>query len=1038
MKRKISSIKTMPFQGGCNTAVEPALLDGKPSMVQNFRQKHPGFIKRAGQIKQHSTSTTTTPSKVLSMYQFVKGKKTERHFYAQMSDDDVWEATTAPPGVTTGEFGSKVFTGASSSVPASWANVNDLLLFANGVDTSQIYPGTASPVEKFIVYKGTAAIPTIPEIGDDYTTEVTDGLTTTGAVLDSLGDLAVDFDCIFVMVPVPIDTLNWTIKAANATASASGANYWNGSAWTAVDSFNDTTDSGSATLAINGTMAWTLPTAHVPSFMYGVVGFWYQIYLASGDLDSETEVSAVTFESDWQAMQSIWDGVPVPAVECQTYHAATDAYYVYGSEAVELGGLVDTVDFIYVAATDPAIGFDISGTPYSPIGSDITDIKYWNGTTWSALTGITDNTDGFTKSGWITFSPPADISKYMFRGSPYYAYWYRIACPKAAAIVCMNCDGADGSVTVTDLSGKSWTPVGNTQLDTAQKKYGTASLLFDGTGDTLRTLAHSGFNFGTGDFTIEFWTRVANLDAAKTLFAFSCSKSSITDYFYIQVVAAITTGVTTANIKSETSDVVNLQAINIAVGTISAATWHHIVFMRKDGVFQCFLDGVAAAKATATTDVGPIYYDGVTFYSFDWQLANPYLINGWVDDIRISKYAVYAIDTNFTAPTSAIGIAVGGTLPANTTVGFSTAPYFDITDFGKVQTVCSWKNRLSMSTVVDHYTYLSTDGLPQSFNGDDSAILAPGDGRYNRPVAQKKLQDDLIIFQEEKGADGGCVTKYSWVSSVNDIQKTILSTTLGTMNSKSVDIADGVEYAELNRDVPIMSVLFFLSRKGVFVTDGSTVYMISQDINNYFDPTNSASIRVGYEAEMWLKYDSAYGVVRLGLVSGASATVPNVFPVYDVKDKTWGFDVLTQPLSCMVEAEAGSGTAPVVQLGGGTADGTVYVLNSGLNDVSAAIDSYVTQEIDGNGEILNLSELLLRAKVQSAGNITVTPSLNSIAQTAMTFAQTAEVATQTIRRHRTNMNLTGQHISLKIQHNTESESCLLLDMGAGLSAYEEQ
>jgi hypothetical protein len=305
-------------------------------------------------------------------------------------------------------------------------------------------------------------------------------------------------------------------------------------------------------------------------------------------------------------------------------------------------------------------------------------------------------------------------------------------------------------------------------------------------------------------------------------------------------------------------------------------------------------------------------------------------------------------------------------------------------------------------------------------------------------VAIRNLADDLLIFQEEKGKDGGCITNFSWVTSIDDIKKTVVSTTLGTMNAKSVDIVDGVEFAELNRDIPVMSLAYFLSRSGVYVTDGSAVYMVSQDIANYFDPTNSACIRVGYEAQNWLKYDSAYGVIRIGLVSGASATVPNIFPVYDVKDKTWSFDVLQQPLSCMTEAEAGSGNVTVVQLGGGTADGTVYVLNSGLNDVTTAIDSYVTAEIDGKGEVIHAGEVLLRMKTQSAGDVTLTPSLNSIAQTALTLSQTAETANQTIRRHRQSLNLIDQHISLKVQHNTMSESCQLLDMGMAVEAYEKQ
>jgi hypothetical protein len=383
-------------------------------------------------------------------------------------------------------------------------------------------------------------------------------------------------------------------------------------------------------------------------------------------------------------------------------------------------------------------------------------------------------------------------------------------------------------------------------------------------------------------------------------------------------------------------------------------------------------------------------------------------------------------------------ITTGSSLAASVDIAITVQPYFNIAEIGKGQTVASWKNRAVYGTDQDHYVYLSSADSPQFLNGDESTILAPGDGRFNRPVAMRAFQDDLIIFQEEKGKEGGCITKYTWGSTISDIQKTIISTTLGTFNSKSVDVVDGVEFAELNRDQPIMSLVFFLSRYGVFVTDGVTVRMVSQDIANYFDPSSSACIRVGYETQHWLKYDSAYGVIRIGLVSGSSATVPNVFPVLDVKDKTWSFDSLQQPLSCMTEAEAGSGAVTVVQLGGGTADGTVYVLNSGTNDVSTAIDSYVTAEIDGSGEILHAGELLLRAKVQSAGNVTVTPSLNSIAQTAMTLAQTAETANQTIRRHRKPVNLVGQHISLKVQHNTVSESCQLLDMGVGLEVYEEQ
>jgi hypothetical protein len=1029
VQKKLES-KSVPFRGGCKTSVEPALLDGQYSMVQNFRNQYPGMIKRAGQIKLHTTADST--NKVLSMYQFVKGKKTERHFYAQMSDSDVLEATAAPPTVTTGVFGSEVFSGTASPVPASWANVNDLLLFANGVDTPQIYPGTASPVEMFIVYKGAAAIPTIPEIGDDYTTEVTDGDATTFAVLDSLGDLSVDFDCIFVMTPVPISALNFTVKSANGTASTTGCNYWNGSAWTAVASFADGTDSGGKAFAVSGAMTWTLPTAHKSSFMYGVVGFWYQVYLATGDLDSETEVSAVTYESSFQNMSNVWDGNLSPVVESQVYNSTSATYAVFGGGAIDVGGVGYSGDLIYIASAEPicAIIVDVASDPATST-IDIATVKYWNGA-WTTVTGLVDGTDGLSRSGWLTFAHQSDVQKYRFNGSVYYAYWYQITPPSWNAVSCLNFNGDDAAQTTTDLSGKTWTFYNTAQLDTAQKKYGTASLLLDGNSDYITTPVTTDFNFGTGDFTVEWWWRVDDLLARYYSYVFSIYLDT-NNYFYVYSDCAQTTGSTIITCHSNVGGSPTITYVSGAIGTMAADTWYHFAVVRKGGVIQSFFNGAAKTKIDTGCN-GATYYGGTLYVG---RFGTSYT-TGWLDDVRIAKAAAYPFGADFTVPTE-LGLPITGVpLPNNMTLSAYTQPYFDIADIGKAQTICSWKNRASISTNLDHYMYLSAENQPQVIYGVDTAILSPGDGRYNRPVAQKKMSDDLFVWQEEKGMEGGCLTKYSWVSSVDDIRKTLISSTLGVMNAKSVDVADGVEMAELNRDIPVMSIAFCLSRSGVYVTDGNTCYMISGDISNYFDPTSSVCIRKGYESEMWLKYDSAYGVVRIGLVSGASATLPNVFPVYDIKDKTWSFDVLEQELSCMTECEAGSGTASVLQVGGGVDDGQVYLLNSGLNDIAHEIDSFATAEFDTGGDILQMDELMLRMKVQSAGLVTVTPSLNSIAWTSFTLAQTAETANQTIRRHRKKMSLTAQHISLKIQHNTAGESCLLEDMRVKAREITEQ
>jgi len=167
------------------------------------------------------------------------------------------------------------------------------------------------------------------------------------------------------------------------------------------------------------------------------------------------------------------------------------------------------------------------------------------------------------------------------------------------------------------------------------------------------------------------------------------------------------------------------------------------------------------------------------------------------------------------------------------------------------------------------------------------------------------------------------------------------------------------------------------------------------------------------------------------LVSGSSATLPNVFPVFDLTGKTWSFDTPEQELSCLVEVEAGSGNIPVLQVGGGIDDGFVYLLNNGTNDVSTAIDSFFIMELNKGGEYLQLIEMMLRAEAvaASAGNITATFTQNTIAAGSKTLSMSPETATQTIIRHRFNLNITDQNISIKVQNATASKAMKLLDMG---------
>src|SRR5215510_10654891 len=91
-------------------------------------------------------------------------------------------------------------------------------------------------------------------------------------------------------------------------------------------------------------------------------------------------------------------------------------------------------------------------------------------------------------------------------------------------VLLIHCNGTDGSTTFTDssVSAHTVTADGNAQVDTAQSQFGGASALFDGNVDKLEITGTLGdFNFGTGEFTIDFWIRFSSVSGDQNIFDFS-------------------------------------------------------------------------------------------------------------------------------------------------------------------------------------------------------------------------------------------------------------------------------------------------------------------------------------------------------------------------------------------------------------------------------------------------------------------------------------------------------------------------------------
>jgi hypothetical protein len=207
----------------------------------------------------------------------------------------------------------------------------------------------------------------------------------------------------------------------------------------------------------------------------------------------------------------------------------------------------------------------------------------------------------------------------------------------------LHFDGADTSTTFTDHSsyGHTVTANGHAQIDTAQSVFGGASGLFDGTDDYLSMSDAGEFDFGTGDFTVEFWIRLA-------------SGAESSDHSILVGSAAGNLMVRLGGVGGKKLGIgrndVAWDSYTVAM-TLSSETWYHMAVTRdsSDDV-RMFLDGVSQTMEGGGTGNSNTYsMDSVYVGTHNGFGAD---LNGHLDDLRVTK-GVARYTGNFTPPAAA-------------------------------------------------------------------------------------------------------------------------------------------------------------------------------------------------------------------------------------------------------------------------------------------------------------------------------------------------------------------------------------------------
>jgi len=214
--------------------------------------------------------------------------------------------------------------------------------------------------------------------------------------------------------------------------------------------------------------------------------------------------------------------------------------------------------------------------------------------------------------------------------------------PDWDTLLLIHSDTSDASTTFVDSSqyGRTVTVVADAQHDTAQKKFGASSILFDGTGDYIHVPDSTEWDFSR-DFTLECWFRLATVSVNNPLLS--------------KATAAAWSG-TSWSVRVKTDNKVNLEVSNnggsgVSISgstTILVNTWYHVAAIRNATNFDLYINGTSEANATSTLTIENT--SGTVQIGSGVNPSPTQYLDGWIDEVRISNVARW--DANFTPSTS--------------------------------------------------------------------------------------------------------------------------------------------------------------------------------------------------------------------------------------------------------------------------------------------------------------------------------------------------------------------------------------------------
>ncbi len=263
-------------------------------------------------------------------------------------------------------------------------------------------------------------------------------------------------------------------------------------------------------------------------------------------------------------------------------------------------------------------------------------------------------------------------------------------------------NGVDGATTYTteDYGKRVVYFGGDTALDTAYKKFGLSSALLPATFSSyINVPSSTDWDFEGNDFTLETWVR---FNVLQSTYLFSTLNPNGWGLYYNN---------TNKELALYSSYLISTQS---GAGTFipTTGTWYHIAVVRNGTDLKYYVNGTQIG----TTQVAAALYNSnanTLFFGYE-QFDAGYYLNGWLDELRISKDRA-RWTTNFTIP------ATEYTRPTHS--GNLTSSNLQINASGQLSLgMITWNENLPTNTDIQFTTRTGVTNDSVYYNGWQSWV----------------------------------------------------------------------------------------------------------------------------------------------------------------------------------------------------------------------------------------------------------------------------------------------------------------------------